>query len=95
MNLNQTVKKLRRIFSNNCDDVTRSQRFLTSIITTRIFSKMSIPEKLTSIAKLIDLLQRDHGVASKELEETLLSLSKDLRHQELNSLCSIYNRNPE
>jgi hypothetical protein len=56
---------------------------------------MSIPEKLTSIAKLIDLLQRDHGVASKELEETLLSLSKDLKHQELDSLYSIYNRNHE
>jgi len=95
MNLHQTIKKLRSIFSNNCDDVTRSQRFLTSIITTNIFSKMSIPEKLTSITKLIDLLQRDHGVASQELEETLLSLSKDLRHQELNSLYSIYNRNPD
>jgi hypothetical protein len=56
---------------------------------------MSLPEKLTSITKLIDLLQRDHGVTSKELEETLLSLSKDLRHQELNSLYSLYNKNSE
>jgi len=95
MNLDQTIKKLSRIFSNNCDDVTRSQRFLTSIITTRIFSKMSVPEKLTSITKLINLLKCDHGVASKELEETLISLSKDLRHQELDYLGTLTGQNKE
>jgi hypothetical protein len=56
---------------------------------------MSIPEKLISIAEWIDLLKLDHGVASKELEETLLSLSKDLRHQEMNSLYPVFNKNTE
>jgi hypothetical protein len=95
MNLDQTIKKLSRIFSKNCDDVTRSKRFLTSIITTHVFSKMSVPEKLTSITKLMNLLKCDHGVASKELEEALLSLSEDLKHQELNHLYSISDESHE
>ncbi len=95
MNLDRTIKKLGRIFAKNCDDVTRSQRFITSIITTRIFSKMSVPEKLTSVTKIINLLKCDHGASSKELEKTLIHLSEDLRRQELNYLLSFSGKNPE
>jgi len=56
----------------------RMQVFLCSIIKTHAFDKLTLQDKLTSLAKLIKLAQADHGFTPRELDRMIKSLSKRL-----------------
>lgn len=71
----------RRFFSKKHRDARKRQRFLLNIIGTTAFSKLTLQDKIVSLAKLIALYRYDFGSAPKKLEGILLHFSKDLRRQ--------------
>lgn len=56
----------------------RMQVFLCSIIKTHAFKKLTLQDKLSSLARLITLAQADHGFAPKELDRMIRALSERL-----------------
>ncbi len=68
--------------------IRRRLSFLNGITDTQAFSKLSLSDKVTSLAKLIMISQSVYGIVPKELEKKLLRLSSDLRRRELKQLIS-------
>lgn len=66
----------------------KMQSFLIRITDTQAFSKLSLSDKITSLAKLIMISQSVYGLVPKGLEKKILRLSADLRRRELNQLIS-------
>jgi hypothetical protein len=77
-------------FSETHKESIRKQRFILDITTTQTFSKMTVQDKITSLAKLIFLFQNDHGHSPKLLEKKLIRLNGDLKKQIVKDWSGIY-----
>jgi hypothetical protein len=75
-------KAILRVFSRKASDKNmkslRMQVYLLNVVRSHAFSKLTLQDKLTSIARLIDIFQKDFGFTPNELQETIKSLKERL-----------------
>lgn len=58
--------------------VLRMQVFLLNVVKSHAFAKLTLQDKLSSLARLIDIFQHDFGFTPKELREMIKSLKERL-----------------
>ncbi|HWA34724.1 MAG TPA: hypothetical protein VG737_11365 [Cyclobacteriaceae bacterium] len=59
---------------------------LLNILKTEMFRKMSVPDKITSLAKLAALFQADFNKVPKKFSEMMVFLNRKHNHSVLESL---------
>jgi hypothetical protein len=98
-NLNKTVMKLEAIILDfgikNLGQgarMSKRERFVVSIITTRAFSKMTLQDKLLSLGKLIAIFNSDNGYTPRLLEQKLEALNSELNHHTIKTWEELYSR---
>jgi hypothetical protein len=56
----------------------RMQVYLLNVVRSHAFSKLTLQDKISSLARLIDLFQNDFGFTPKELHKMIKSLNQKL-----------------
>ena len=70
-------------------DIQKREAFVTSILKTKIFSRMATQDKITAIAKLISVFDRDHGYMPEQLVEMVARLNVQLNLQLIKEFISM------
>ena len=59
----------------------RKEAFISSVMRTRAFSKLSLQDQLLSLGKLITVFRTDHGFTPKSLQRSLEILNAKLMRE--------------
>ncbi|MEK6783388.1 MAG: hypothetical protein AABY93_16925 [Bacteroidota bacterium] len=93
MNILHAVWNLKVQFFNKKDRKAKERaRFIVGIISSHIFSKMTLQDKISSIAKLILIFECDFGFVPEKLERTLVRLNQKLNIEVLRTWTEFYSR---
>ena len=80
--MKQLLKMIAAVFSKRRSKrdmkVLRMQVYLMNIFKSEAFLQLTLQDKLSSIARIIDIFQRDFGFTPKELHRMIGSLKKRL-----------------
>ena len=80
--MKQLLKMLAAVFSKRRAKrdmkVLRMQVYLMNIFKSDTFLQLTLPDKVSSIARIIDIFQRDFGFTPQELQKMVSSLKKRL-----------------
>ncbi len=93
MKLMTTISNLRfQWFGREEDPTSKRERFVSRIITTRAFSKLTLQNKMLSLGKLITLFRSDNGYTPRSLERALDVLSLELNRQTIKTWNALYSK---
>ncbi len=70
----------------------KRERFVSSIITNRAFSKLTLQDKMLSLGKLITSFRSDNGYTPKSLERAIEILRLELNRQTIQTWNTIYSK---
>ncbi len=80
MKLFSKLWNLQYLFSKKEDeDTIKKKRFMSRLIRTSAFARLSLQEKVLSLGKLINIFRADCGFTPRSLERTLIRLSAELK----------------
>ena len=82
----ETTEDFNQYVSTKKKEEQHKLHFLAGILGTRVFLKLSLCDKITTIAKLMKISQCDCGSSPAEMQRALLELSLKLRREELDQL---------
>jgi hypothetical protein len=90
MKLNAISNLRIKWFNTEKAEMTKRERFIVNIITTRAFSKLTLQNKVLSLGKLITIFRLDNGYTPKSLERILEVLVVELRSHDLKTWDELY-----
>ena len=89
----QSIKQIwHRWIGKEETEVVKKEKYVSSVISTHAFLKMSLQDKMLSLGKLITLFRAENGYTPQALEEALGKLNRQMNRETLKNWNTHYSR---
>lgn len=79
MNIPRIIRRMRiALTDKRFKESRRRERFLTNVLGTRSFSRLTIQEKILALGRLMMVFERDFGFVPKRVQRTFTELNARL-----------------
>ncbi len=95
MNYRRTYHRIlnlkRKLFRNPVVEALHQELFVVNVLCTRVFTRMTLPNQIMSLAKLIVVFRRDYGRSPRRLMKVLFKMNKEMNDTVIRNWDESYN----